>query len=420
MDNRFEGILENYAELILKIGLNFQEGQRLNIGTVSELYRVPFDAAPLVRKVVKKAYEMGASLVEVFWGDEELTKIRCENANLDTLGQYPTWIAHEVENTIHRSDAQFIIGGENPNLLAGVDPERIGMLQKARAENLAEVMELADQNPSNWTAACYPMTGWAASVFPNLSNADSVSTLWEYIIQSCRLDLPDPLEFWQKHLDELNSRAQKLTQAQYKSLQFKSPDTELSMDLPSGHIWFGGRVALPNGLEFCPNLPTEEVCTLPDRSSVKGFLRATKPFIYRGMTIDGMRMVFEDGKVVEATANVGEDTLNNILQIDDGACRLGEVALVPHSSPISQSGVLFRHGLYDENASSHLALGRAYRFCLTDGEEMDKDEFVAAGGNFSTIHIDFMIGSEDMDVDGLKQDGTAVPLMRAGEWAFNL
>lgn len=418
MDKDFEKLLDKYADLILLTGINLQEGQRLIVGSIGERARVPFEAAPLVRKITTNAYKMGASFVEVFWGDEQLKLIRCMHAKKDTLQEFPSWVAGAIEMSAKRGDALLLIRGANPDLFRDVNPELIGILQRTAAKELAHVIDFSRQNPSNWCLVNYATPVWAASVFPDLPIADAVATLWDYIIQFCRLDSPDPIEYWQAHNDDLDSRAQWLTHAQYKSLQIKSPETDLTMDLPNGHIWSGGRATLPNGVEYSPNIPTEEVCTLPDRKGVSGYLRATKPFTYGGIYIEEMRLEFESGRVVNATASEGEEMLKETLETDEGACRLGEVAMVPHSSLISQSQILFNNILFDENASVHLALGNAYRDFLTNGEGMDKDEFMAAGGNSSTIHLDFMIGSAEMDIDGITEDGSSRPLMRGGEWAF--
>ncbi len=418
MEKDFEKLLDKYAELILKTGINLQEGQRLIVGTMHERARIPFEAAPLVRKITEKAYQMGSPLVEVSWGDEQLKLIRCMHAKKDTLQEFPSWVAGEIEMSVKRGDAHLGVRGANPDLFRDVDPELIGILQRTQAKELAHVFNYSDQNPSNWCVVNYATPVWAASVFPDLPIADAVATLWDYIIQFCRLDSPDPIEYWQAHNNDLGSRGRWLTQAQFKSLQIKSPETDLTMELPDGHIWFGGTSTLPNGLEYSPNIPTEEVCTLPDRTGVSGYLRATKPFTYGGIYIEGMRLEFESGRVIKATASEGEEMLKKTLETDEGACHLGEVAIVPHSSPISQSQILFNNILFDENASVHLALGNAYRFFLTNGEGMDKEEFMAAGGNFSTIHLDFMIGSAEMDIDGITEDGSSRPLMRGGEWAF--
>ncbi|MGD8823188.1 MAG: aminopeptidase [Anaerolineales bacterium] len=418
MDKDADSLLDTYAELALVEGVNLQPGQRLQIGTATEIFRTPLESAPLVRKIAQKAYRMGASLVEVYWGDDQLKPIRLTHAAKETLEEYPSWIAGEIENEIHRGDASLCIWGEDPYLLDGIDPERITIVQQTKYKILEKLYELDAQNPRNWSGIMYPVPAWAEAVFPDLSRQEAVAKVWDYIVQFCRLEKPDPLAYWKSHNDDLDNRAQWLTQANFKRLHLKSPETDLKMDIPKGHIWFGGRSKLPSGLEFCPNLPTEEVCTLPHRTGVNGHVLATKPFSYMGMNVEGMRLEFEDGLVVQATAEKGEEQLKTILDLDEGSRRLGEVALVPHSTPISQSQILFHHGLLDENASVHLAFGSAYRFNLTDGEKMDNETFMAAGGNFSKIHLDFMIGSADMDVDGIKENGDVEPLLKAGEWAF--
>jgi aminopeptidase len=362
---------------------------------------------------------MGASLVEVYWGDDSLKQIRLAHAGEETLEEFPSWIASEIENQIGRGDARLYIWGGDPYLLDDVNPERIAIMQQTRLKHLESLYELAAQNPSNWTGFMYPVPSWATAVFPDLPVDEAVEKVWGYIIQFCRLDKPDPLAYWKGHNDDLDARAQWLTKANFRGLHVKGPDTNQRIDLPEGHIWFGGRIKLPSGLKFCPNLPTEEVCTLPHRTGVNGHVKATKPFSYEGMNVEGMRLELENGQVIKATADKGEEQLQTILDLDEGARRLGEVALVPHSSPISQSQILFHHGLLDENASVHLAFGSAYRFNMTGGEDMDNETFMAAGGNFSKIHLDFMIGSAEMDVDGIKPNVEMEPLLKSGEWAFS-
>jgi aminopeptidase len=335
-----------------------------------------------------------------------------------TLEEYPTWIAGEVENVFHRGDALLYIWGEDPYLLDDIDPQRIAVLEKTKQKNLEEIYELAAKNPRNWSGILYPVPVWAEAVFPDLSSEQAVAKVWDYIAQFCRLDKPDPLAYWKSHNDDLDARAQWLTQANYHELHIKSAESDLQIELPKGHLWGGGRARLPSGLQYCPNLPTEEVCTLPHRTGVNGHVLATKPFSFQGMNVEGMRLEIEDGLVVKATADKGEAMLQTILDLDEGSRRLGEVALVPLSSPIAQSQILFHDLLLDENASVHLALGSAYRSMLTDGEKMDNEAFMAAGGNFSMIHLDFMIGSADMDIDGIKANGEVEPLLKAGEWAF--
>ncbi len=420
MAKDFDELLDVYADLILKVGINLQEGQRLRIGSypVHGPHQVPFDAVPLVRRITEKAYQIGASLVEVFWGDDQLTLLRYKNARRDTFGEVPSWVVGEAERSIRRGDAVIFTFGYDPYLLRDVDPELLSVTEKKRAKEFSEVQDLWNRNTPNWVLIPYATPAWAATVFPDLPIADAVATLWDYIVQFCRLDKPDPIRFWQEHNRELEFRSRWLTKAQFESVHLRGPGTDLTIRLPRGHKWVGGAGTHKSGFDFLPNIPTEEIFTLPDRAGVDGHVLTTKPFVFGGVYIGGMRLKFEEGKVVDASATEGEDYLTKSFEIDDGACRLGEIALVPHSSPISQSQIFFNYIIFDENASAHLALGFAYRYCITGGKEMNKDEFIAAGGNVSAIHRDFMIGSAEFDVDGIGDNGFSVPLMRAGEWAF--
>lgn len=418
MDMKFDELLDTYADVILQVGLNFQPGQRLAIGSIHDVYRVPLEAAPLVRIVASKAYRMGASLVEVFWGDEQVDLIRAQQAGPDTLGTYPSWIAGEMEASADRGDALLLITGSSPYLYSEVDSDRLATIQKARAGALAEAYEFRNQHPYTWCAVKYATPEWASAVFPDLSSDDAVVKLWDYLVEFCHLEDPDPIAHWKAHNRDLYDRSQWLTNSQYKSVHMRSPQTDLWIDLPPNHIWVGGVDELPDGLEYCANMPTEEICTLPERTGVRGYVQATKPVTYRGMYFEGIRLEFEAGQVVKATAVKGEEKLNKLLNTDKGARRLGEVAMVPHSSPISQSQVTFHSILLDENASCHIALGNGYRFNLAEGETMDNEAFNAAGGNTSGIHFDFMIGSDQMDIDGIDKEGNVHPLLRSGEWAF--
>jgi aminopeptidase len=414
----FNELMDKYADLILKVGLNLQPGQRLSIGSHHDVYRTPLEAAPLVRILATKAYQMGASLVDVFWGDDQVDLARAVRAKQDYLTTYPSWIAGEMIAAAGRGDARLSITGGNPYLYSDVDPDRLGMIQRARAAALDEAYLFNDQHPFNWCAAKFATSSWATAVFPDLTTSDAINALWEQLIQFCYLEAEDPISVWNDHNRDLYLRGEWLTQSAFKSLHFRSHQTDLWLDLPPNHIWVGGIDKLPDGLEYCANLPTEEICTLPDLNGVRGYVQATKPVSYRGMYFEGIRLEFEDGQVTQATADKGQDQLRQLLETDEGASRLGEVALVPHSSPISQSGIIFHSILLDENASCHIALGNGYRFNLAESESMDKETFAAAGGNTSSIHFDFMIGSDLLDVDGIDAEGNPYPLLRAGEWAF--
>lgn len=418
----FDHILEKYADLVLNVGLNLQEGQRLTMGAIPgrRSLQVPLDAAPLVREITGKAYQKGASYVEVYWGDQQLELLRYQNAPKDSLDELPTWSVEEYKRGIDRKDAWIGIFGHNPHVFKDVEPEVMEIVQKKRSSAFREVMEYGNQNPNNWSIIAYPTTGWASAVFPDLPLEDAVDKLWDYIIQFCRLDQPDPSAYWQNHFEQLHKRCQWLEKAEFTALHLKSPGTDLRVNLPQGHRWRSAVLQDRDGVDYVANIPSEEVFTLPDRLGVEGHLTSTKPFTMGEMYVDDMHLEFKDGKVTHATAGQGEDFLKNILEIDEGSSRLGEIALVPHSSPISQSGVQFHSVLLDENASVHIALGLGLRDCLAGGEKMDTEAFQAAGGNWSTIHYDFMVGSEKMDVDGVLPDGNTHPVMRSGEWAFEV
>jgi aminopeptidase len=253
-----------------------------------------------------------------------------------------------------------------------------------------------------------------------MPEADRESALWDLVLQACRLGGSDPLAAWHAHLDNLAARAKRLTERQYSSLVYSAPGTQLSVGLPRGHIWQGGRAVAGTGVPFVPNLPTEEIFTLPHRDQVEGSVTATRPFSHLTSTIDGITLVFSHGEVVKSSAKVGEPMLRELLQTDAGAAHLGEVALVPHSSPISQMGITFHNDLFDENASSHLALGDAYKVCLQEGDSLTDEEFVQRGGNQSEVHCDFMVGSAALDLDGIRTDGEAEPILRGGDWAFEV
>jgi aminopeptidase len=271
-----------------------------------------------------------------------------------------------------------------------------------------------------WTVICPPTRAWASRVYPADKPEIAEEKFWQDIIKVCRLDEPDPTAYWLKYLQDINDRAKYLTDRAYQTLKFTGPGTDLEVGLPEGHIWLGGGGKTKEGLPFVANLPTEEVFTLPDRERVNGLVTATKPLSYRGMMIDKFWMRFEEGRIVEYSAEVGEGKLGGLLDTDQNSRYLGEVALVPHKTPISQSGVVFLNTLYDENASNHLAFGSAYRFSLAGGLDMSPEEFARAGGNVSNIHVDFMFGSGEMNVDGVLPDGSTEAVMEKGEWVFEV
>jgi len=415
----FERKLDHYADLIVKVGLNLQPGQRLMISNPSTR-GVLLHTAPLVRKVAASAYRAGARLVDVMWGDEALMKIRLENAAKDSLAEYPTWQIKGMEDYFQQGDAFLSIRSNNPDLLSGLDAELVGIVQKAHLENMAPYSEAISRNAVNWCVVTASGPDWATRVFSDLSPQAAEEQLWQVIFEICRLNQPDPVSAWKEHIQNLLKRSAYLEAKQYAALHYTAPGTDLTIGLPAGHRWISARMPAQNGINFTANLPTEEVFTMPHYAQVNGTIRASMPLSYGGALIEDFSLTFEKGRVVRFSARKGEAILKKLIETDDGSACLGEVALVPYSSPISQSGILFYDPLIDENASCHLALGRAYRFTLQGGEGLSDEEFRARGGNVSLAHVDFMVGSAELDIDGIKPDGSREPVLRVGEWAFDV
>ena len=410
----FEQKLEGYAELAVKVGLNLQPGQRLLI------VANPLEVAPLVRSVATCAYQNGSRLVTVLWGDETLEKIRYQHAPRDSFEEYPAWLMEGRLRSIEQGDAFLYIVSGDPELLKDQDPGLIELASRTFLQHYKPILDHQGKNSVQWSVISPPTLSWATKVFPDHSPQEAEARLWEAVFKACHLDAPDPVALWQAQINSLGKRKDYLTAKQYTALHFTGPGTDLTVGLPQGHLWFGGATHTPAAIPFVPNLPTEEVFTMPHKDKAEGTVTATRPLHYAGNLIQDFQLTFSEGKVVSYSAQKGENTLRTILETDENARRLGEVALVPHGSPIAQSGLVFLHILYDENAANHLALGSAYRFTLKGGEGMSDEEFAAAGGNDSLTHVDFMFGSSEMNVDGLGTDGTAEPVMRAGGWAFDL
>jgi aminopeptidase len=416
----FERKLEKYAEVIVRVGLNLQPGQRLLIGSSRFGRETPFEAAPLVRHIAAKAYQAGSPLVDVIWGEPLLHVIRLENAGRDTLEVYPDWIAAGNLDHVKNGDALLGIVASDPDLFKGQDPELVGILQKVASEQNQELGILISRWAINWLLVSLPTPAWAAKIFPNVPAQEQQDRLWDSIFKVTRVDQDDPVAAWNDHVQKLSVVTDYLNQKRYSAMKLTAPGTDLTIGLADGHIWFGGATESQNGISFIPNVPTEEVFTMPHRNRVDGVVNATKPLSYGGVLIEDFSVSFENGRAVKVTAANGESTLQKIIETDEGAARLGEIALVPHSSPISQSGLLFYNTLFDENAANHVALGRAYPDTIKGGSGLSADDYATAGGNVSLIHVDFMIGSGEMDVDGIAADGNSEPVMRKGEWAFKV
>lgn len=414
-------LLRKYAEAIVKVGLNLRAGQRLII--TNALSRgVPSAARTLVHEVTKAAYAAGARYVEVIWGDEEMLRIRLEKAPDDSLNEYPKWYIAAIMDMIKNGDALLSIYANDPDVYRGLDPERVSAMQKAHLENYQEVSYNVSRNAINWCVVAAAAPAWAAKIFPDLEAEQAQEKLWQAIFETTRATEPDPIAAWQEHIKKLRRRADYLQAKKYSALHYRgqSNQTDFTLGLPRGHKWISAQALGENGVVFTANMPTEEIFTLPDRHRAAGTVYSTFPLSYGGSLIEDFSVTFENGKVVRVSAKKNEAILQKLVETDEGSARLGEVALVPASSPIASRGHLFYNTLYDENASCHIAIGRAYRFTLTGGEELTDEEFNAAGGNTSIAHVDFMIGSPEMDIDGIKEDSTREPVMRSGEWAFDV
>jgi aminopeptidase len=408
--------LELYGELAVRVGINLRPGQRLLITGPLASGGASLEAAPLVRQIAASAYRAGAPLVEALWGDEALLLLRFKHAPRESFGEFSAWVPRALVEHVEAGHAVMSIYANDPDQLKNEDPALIGQMQQAVSRSVRAFREHISRNQTNWTVVAAAGSGWAARVFPELPPAQQLSCLWEAIGRLCRLDQPDPIAAWRTHLEALAARRDHLNAKRFDALRYTGPGTNLTIGLPERHAWVSGRSVSSAGIAFAPNIPTEEVFTMPHRDRVDGSLRSTKPLSYGGTLIEDFSLTFADGRVVDVQAKRGESVLRHLVATDPGAARLGEVALVPHDSPVAQSGLLFYNTLFDENAASHVALGSAYKFTLDGGETMSNEDFESAGGNQSAVHVDFMIGSEALDVDGVSKEGAAEPLMRQGEW----
>lgn len=402
--------LDRLAEVAVRVGLNLQPGQDL-------ILTAPVAALPLVRRIAAAAYRAGAGVVTPLLSDEEVTLARFANAGDASFDRAPGWLYAGMAEAFGAGAARMAIVGEDPMLLAGQDPARVARAGKANAVAYKPALEKISNFDINWTIAAYPTPSWAARVFPDLPADQAVARLANAIFAASRLDGADPVADWAAHNAALGARTEWLNGQRFAALHFRGPGTDLTVGLADGHEWHGGASVAQNGVLCNPNIPTEEVFTTPHARRVEGYVRASKPLSHQGSLIDGIEVRFAEGRITEARATRGEEVLHKLLETDEGARRLGEVALVPHSSPISQSGLLFYNTLFDENAACHIALGQCYSKCFVDGASLTADQIAAQGGNSSLIHVDWMIGSAETEIDGLTADGTRVPLFRAGEWA---
>lgn len=409
MSGDFSEKLRRFAEVAIKVGVGLQPGQKLFVNANIE-------ALPLTRLVVEEAYKAGSRLVVTQLYDEQFNLARYRYAPRDSFQEYAAFMVETRLKALDEGYAWLSILADDPEILREQDPELIRQASQTAARFSKSFSDRISGFATNWCIIGAASQRWAKLVFPDETPQRQIERLWEAIFKVSRVDQDDPVASWQTHVQNLERRVQQLNAKRYAALHFRGPDTDLRVGLAEGHLWAGGAGRAQNGAKCIPNMPTEEVFTTPHRERVDGWVRSTKPLSLHGNLLEGIRVRFEQGQVVEAHADKGQEILRHLLETDDGARRLGEVALVPHSSPISTSGLLFYEALYDENAASHIALGASYDECLQGGMSLTPEQKRAAGANDSLIHIDWMIGSEKVDVDGIAQSGSAEPLMRKGEW----
>lgn len=413
MLNNFMENLQKYAKLLVSKGINVQPGDWVKM-------TITVDQAPLARFITQEAYALGAEKVIVKWSDDEITKLHYLHQPTEVLTDIPQYEIDESEDHVlnHRVSRLSILSSD-PGLLNGVDPTKVAAFQNVAGKAFHAQRKATQNDDLKWTVAAAAGASWAATVFPHLATSEEqVDALWDQIFKTCRVYEEDPIAAWDEHKKTLNEKAAKLNEIQFDALHYTAPGTNLTLGLPKNHIWACAESYNPKGEEFIANMPTEEIFTAPDTRRMDGVVRSTKPLSYAGTLIEGIEVHFKNGKIVDISAEKGDEAIKKLVFENEGATGLGEVALVPDPSPISQSGIIFFNTLYDENASNHLAIGSAYPTTIEGGTTMSQEELQANGMNTSTVHVDFMIGSDKMNIDGIKQDGTVVPIFRNGDWAF--
>ncbi|MCA1451789.1 aminopeptidase [Bradyrhizobium sp. BRP22] len=402
--------LDRLAEVAIRVGLGLQPGQDL-------LLTAPSSALPLVRRLAVHAYKAGAGLVTPILSDEEVTLARYRHGHNQSFDRAANWLYAGMAEAFSANTARLAVVGDNPMLLSGEDPTKVARASKANSVAYQPALEKIVNFEVNWNIIAYPSASWAKQVFPDDPLETAVAKLADAIFAASRVDQDGAVAAWEKHNAVLRERTQWLNGQRFHALHYTGPGTDLTIGLADGHEWEGGASVAKNGITCNANIPTEEVFTTPHCRRVSGHVVSSKPLSYQGTLIDNIQVKFEEGRIIEAKASCGEEVLRKVLDTDEGARRLGEVALVPHSSPISRSGLLFFNTLFDENAASHIALGQCYSKCFIGGDKLTPQQIAAQGGNQSLIHIDWMIGSDQTDIDGVRTDGSRVPVFRKGEWA---
>jgi aminopeptidase len=395
------GEIEDYARLVVQVGVDVQRGQNV-------IVHAEIDHAPFVRALVAEAYRAGARLVDVDYRDPYVRRALVAEGSDESLGVTPPWVVARIEDAAANGTAMISVsGGSNAEVYEGLDTARLARARMPEWERAW--LEAVNARKVPWIIVAYPTERWARETF----GEPDVDRLWQAVAHAMRLDLPDPAAAWSERLDELEARAAALTERRFEALRYRGPGTELEVGLIDGHRWLAGRGRTAEGRPHVANMPTEEVFTSPHRMRAEGTVRATMPFALRGGIVEGLELRFSGGEIVEARATRGEDIVRSELAMDDGANRLGELALVDDSSRVGDTGLVFKNTLFDENAASHIAWGAGLAWTL-DG--MPPEQQQAAGLNESQTHVDFMIGSPEVEVDGVEAGGTTVPLLRDGTW----
>ncbi|MGL4760288.1 MAG: aminopeptidase [Sarcina sp.] len=405
-------LLDKYAKLAVEIGINIQKDQILVI-------KSPIECADFTRKLVKEAYVLGAKEVVVHWNDEKTGKLKYDYAPMEVFEELPNWVVESNLSYAKKGAAFLSISASDPELLKDADPKKVSTFRKASSIASREFSERLMSNVNSWSIVSIPTIGWATKVFPEVSQEEAVDKLWNQIFKIVRVDREDPVAAWTEHKNNLKEKMDFLNSKRIKSLHYTNKlGTDIVLELPEKHLWLGGAEENKAGHDFIANMPTEEVFSLPKLDGVNGVVYSSKPLNYGGNLINNFSLTFKDGLVVDFTAQQGYDTLAHLLDTDEGAKRLGEVALVPYDSPISNSGVIFYNTLYDENASCHFALGRAYSVCIENGEDMTTEELAKEGANDSLTHVDFMLGTSDLSIIATLQNGETLQIFENGDWAF--
>ena len=408
----FKENLAKYAKLLVSTGINVQPGHTVQL-------TIAVDQAELARLIVKEAYALGAAEVLVNWSDDVIARERLVNVDVERLEQVHPQRVTEMNYLLEHKSSRLVVLSDDPGAYDGVDPEKLSRSARAISQALNPMRQATQANKISWTLGAASGLEWAKKVFPNAtSDEEAVDLLWDQIFKTCRIYEEDPIKAWEEHEARLVAKAKVLNDEQFVKLHYTAPGTDLVLGMPKNHLWEAAGSINAQGEKFIANMPTEEVFTAPDYRVADGYVISTKPLSYNGNIIEGIKVTFKDGEIVDVTAEKGDEVMKKLVFDNAGARGLGEVALVPDKSPISQSGVTFFNTLFDENASNHLAIGQAYAFSIEGGTEMSQEELKEAGLNRSDVHVDFMIGSNKMNIDGIREDGTRVPIFRDGEWAI--